>query len=118
MKRSYSIFLATFLLATAACHVDNSKVVETENQTLSCLPGEWKPETEDPEMSTLIFTGSADSKSGTVTAKGALETMQGNWSYAEVGKVNLTNTDGLSTFQLLNCDKGIINGETIYVRSK
>lgn len=120
MKKRF-IFLTSLLLSATyliSCHAENAKVVETEMQTKECAVGKWVPETADSELHTLIFKAmeTADSPTGVVQLEGGVIPDSGTWKYDSVGEVVITTPSSSSTFKLLNCEKGILDGLIIYVK--
>lgn len=107
-----------FLIYFSACNVHSAKVVETEEQTLECIVGTWVPEEPNPVMNNIEFHAPemVGEQTGTVSVSGGIESMTGTWHYQSIAEINLTNTDGMAHFKLLDCTRGILDGLTIYVK--
>jgi hypothetical protein len=110
-----SIFYVVFL---PGCHVDNASVVETKKETTECVVGKWMPENQDKELNILEFNAAniEGGETGTVILSGGVEGSNGTWQYQSIGEIKISTPSSELNFKLLNCNRGILDGLTIYVK--
>lgn len=120
MKKTTNILIMSILYAffSLGCHVDNARVVETKKETTECVVGKWMPENQDKELNTLEFNASniEGGETGTVTLSGGVKGSNGTWKYERIGEIKISTPSSELNFKLLNCNRGILDGLTIYVK--
>ena len=120
MKKSFNLLTISLLsiFFLSGCFVDSAKVVETKNQTLECVVGKWVPENQDKELNILEFAAADNEggESGSVLLTGGVEGSNGTWQYQSIGEIKISTPGSGLTFELLNCEKGIVDNLTIYVK--
>ena len=122
MKRTLNLLTALLLAASflAGCNAENAKVVETKSQTTNCVVGVWMPEDQDEQLNTLEFHAAnmEEGENGNVNLTGGVEQANGTWQYRGIGEIEISTAGSASNFKLLNCEKGILDGLTIYVKEQ